>query len=223
MQNMKKTAIFLAVILLVAVIVLNNNKSESVTVNASRVLTRDIEISVTTSGYTVPKTDGDYTDVYVVLSVNENDISKVAEGNRAELTLVAVPDKIFNGHVSEISPYANRISGIKSTTGYIDVKVEFDGNYSEIKPGYSVDAKIYGESVKNALLVPYDAVVTKNGDDCVWVLENGEVNLKKVQTGIEEDFNTQITSGLSGEETVILNPPWQGTDAVKVKQTEAVQ
>ncbi len=76
---------------------------------------------------------------------------------------------------------------------------------AEIKPydrsvfssGTSINLVVISNSVKNQVLIPYDAVYYENGQAYVFVIENGIAVRRDVQTGLYDSDNIVITDGLS--------------------------
>jgi macrolide-specific efflux system membrane fusion protein len=73
------------------------------------------------------------------------------------------------------------------------------------RSGMSANVKIVQESKDNALLVPLNMVQQKNGKSFVFVSEGpGEKPVKReVKTGISDETNIEITSGLTAEDTIV--------------------
>ena len=55
----------------------------------------------------------------------------------------------------------------------------------------------------NATLLPRRALVTIDNSHSVFVVENGVVHKKMVETGFEQNDIVEVISGLNGDETVV--------------------
>lgn len=134
--------------------------------------------------------------------VDETDISKVREGQTVEFTVDTYPGVPFAGNVKTIYPKAELIDNV---VNYV-VIVDFSNSKEHVlRPEMTTTVNILNESLKNVLAIPNKAVARKNGDDVVLVLNNGTTEERKVTTGIKTKSLTQITSGLTANETIILN------------------
>lgn len=93
----------------------------------------------------------DTSKVQIIGNVNEDKITKVKIGQTVNINIDAVPEIFFSGKVSEvglatssaISPYSTEISfSSSSTTVNLPVKIDFDTQGKDIKPGMSAKANI---------------------------------------------------------------------------------
>jgi HlyD family secretion protein len=90
-----------------------------------------------------------------------------------------------------------------------NILVEMPGNLQGCISSDTVD-------MENTLVVPYEAVVEKDGQRIVFMVENGTAIERKVETGLDTELYTEIKSGLKEGETVIVNPGDFITDGARV-------
>ncbi len=107
------------------------------------------------------------------VKVDETDIVNVAMGQPADVTVDALPGRIFKGHVTQVGDQALlRTTGIatsQSTTGTEEAKdfkvvVTLDQPSDDLRPGLSATAKITTANKPNALSIPIQALVERNVD-----------------------------------------------------------
>jgi HlyD family secretion protein len=109
------------------------------------------------------------------VKVDETDIVNMSLGQVAEVTVDALPGRIFKGHVTEVGDQALlRTTGIatsQSTTGTEEAKdfkvvVTLDNipteNLDELRPGLSTTAKITVAQKPAALTIPIQALVERD-------------------------------------------------------------
>ena len=109
------------------------------------------------------------------VKVDETDIVNVSLNQTAEVTVDALPGRVFKGHVTEVGDQALlRTTGIatsQSTTGTEEAKdfkvvVTLDPtpgiNLDELRPGLSTTAKITTARRPNALTIPIQALVQRD-------------------------------------------------------------
>ncbi|MCX6722435.1 MAG: efflux RND transporter periplasmic adaptor subunit [Candidatus Staskawiczbacteria bacterium] len=154
---------------------------------------------------------------YTTISLSEIDVTKIKMGNKAVLTFDAIDGLTIAGQVTEIDTIGTVSQGVVS----YNVKITFDTQDSRIKPGMSVSANVITETRQDVLVVPNSAVKSKNGSSYVLVLDQkqnlssrkltnqGFISVtaplqKTVQTGISDSVNTEITSGLSEGDQVVV-------------------
>jgi len=104
------------------------------------------------------------------VKVDETDIVNVALGQEADVTVDALPGKVFKGHVTEVGDQALlRSTGLatsQSTSGTEEAKdfkvvVTIDKPADELKPGLSSTAKITTAKRANTLSVPIQALTMR--------------------------------------------------------------
>jgi len=99
--------------------------------------------------------------------VDETDIVNVKLGESADVTIDALPDQVFKGHVTEIGDQALvRSSGVatsQTTSGTQEAKdfkvvITIDNPPQNLRPGFSTTAKITTASKSNVLAMPIQAL-----------------------------------------------------------------
>jgi len=107
------------------------------------------------------------------VKVDETDIVNVRLGQPAEVTIDAIPKKVFHGNVSEIGDNAIvRSSGVSTsqqTTASEEAKdfkvvVTLTDAPADLRPGLSTTAKITTATRSNALSVPIQALTLRTKD-----------------------------------------------------------
>jgi HlyD family secretion protein len=105
------------------------------------------------------------------VKVDETDIVNVAMNQPVDVTVDALPGRVFKGHVTEVGDQALlRTTGIatsQSTTGTEEAKdfkvvVTLDQNSDELRPGLSTTAKITTANKPNDLTLPIQALVQRD-------------------------------------------------------------
>jgi HlyD family secretion protein len=126
-------------------------------------------------------------DMSVVTSevkVDETDIVNVKIGQEADVTIDAVPGKVFKGKVTEIGSQAVlRSSGLattQTTTSNQEAKdfkvvVTLENPPENLRPGLSTTAKIKTAEKKNVIAIPIQALAVRSRKD----LEEAAKNMKK--------------------------------------------
>jgi HlyD family secretion protein len=137
----------------------------------------------------------------VVMAYTETDASSIAPGQKVRLTFDAVPDLELTGSVLSVSPTATAISGVISYY----VTVVLPSGDPRLKSGMTAQAEVLTKEIPGVLAVPSAAVRTQNGTSVVTVLDpNGTQRTVTVQTGATGDGKTQILSGVSEGQQVVL-------------------
>ena len=104
------------------------------------------------------------------VKVDETDIVNVKLSQTADITIDAIPNKTFKGHVTEIGNTAIlRSTGVAASQSAVSsqeakdfkVVVALDNPPDEIRPGLSCTAKITTATRKNALSIPIQALTVR--------------------------------------------------------------
>ncbi|WP_328613532.1 HlyD family efflux transporter periplasmic adaptor subunit [Amycolatopsis sp. NBC_00355] len=140
------------------------------------------------------------TGLVVNTSVAEIDVSKVKAGQKATVTLNALPDKPIQATVSSINLTPTTSGSVVSYGAQLALTSPPDG----LRPGQSASVVITVAEAQNALSVPAAAVTTAGNTNIVTVQENGQNVPRQVQIGIRGESTVQITSGLTEGENVVL-------------------
>lgn len=170
-------------------------------------------------------------DMEVEVDINENDIVKVAVGDSAIVEVDAYMDKEFKGVVTEISNSANQTTTADQVTNfkvkiailedsYAEITKGKPEGYSPFRPGMTATVDIITSKRKEVIGVPISAIVIKNDTsstksvrvksekqfETVFLKNGGEAKLQVVKTGVQDDTNIEILSGLKVGDTVITGP-----------------
>jgi len=144
----------------------------------------------------------DLTSMELKVDVDEIDIPGVEVGQRVIIEVDALPDVEFEGEVTFISSLAEEEAGVV----LYEVKIDFavpEG--SGLRVGMSATADIILAQRSNVLLVPNRAVTQDSqGNPVVKVMVNEEIEERPVVIGISDGFDTEIVSGISEGEVVVV-------------------
>lgn len=143
------------------------------------------------SGSTAVRIDN-LDNLIVEVAVSEVDINKVDVGQNAVVTFDALPDNEYEGIVNTISSAGSDVSGVVE----FNVSVKVLNADENVKPGFTAVVSIITNQVKDALLVPNDAVISRNGKSAVLLVStDGSTSVVSVETGASSDTHTEILSG----------------------------
>lgn len=129
----------------------------------------------------------------VEVSISEVDINKIAVGQRAVITFDAIANKEYSGYVESVST-----SGDEDDNGVVQfsVWVKLEEVDDQVKPGFTSVVSIITSEVEDALLVPYDAIVSRDGSYMVVLVNKDDsTTLVPVEVGATSDLYAEILSG----------------------------
>ena len=153
--------------------------------------------------------------IEVSATVDEVDVSQVQQGQEAIVTLDAISDLELSGNVSSISSFASSQSGVVSYSVTITVTSIPSG--VELREGMSATATITNKLATNVLLVPTKAISgSSSTNPTVVVMVNGTSEVRSVKLGASNDTSTDIVSGLSAGDMVVVTSTSSSSSSTNV-------
>jgi macrolide-specific efflux system membrane fusion protein len=134
------------------------------------------------------------------VDISEIDSVNVSEGQKVTMTLDAFPNATYTGKVASINTNGVVSSGVTTYPAIIS----FDTGNDHIYPNMAVTAKIITNVKNNVVLVPSAAVQTRSGQSTVRIMKNSTPTPVFVEVGDSNDTQTEITSGISEGDTVVI-------------------
>jgi len=135
--------------------------------------------------------------VKVIVNVPEGNIQSVYQVRTAQVTLVAVPGKVFQGIVTRFS------DALDLTTRTMAIQIEIDNSDHIIKPGMFASVQMTIAERKDAVTVPTNAILKDDSGQYIFALDESRAKRIRVKTGMELLERTEILSGLTGNEAII--------------------
>jgi HlyD family secretion protein len=112
---------------------------------------------------TVLLTLADMSVIQAEVEVDETNIPNVSLGQPAKVTIDALPDRTFKGHVSEIGNSPIQTTGTQTSTQATNFKVVvvLDEQIPDVRPGFTCTADITTATRANVVAVPIPAVAVR--------------------------------------------------------------
>jgi RND family efflux transporter MFP subunit len=167
-------------------------------------------ISSTNGGTTVLKIS-DLSKLFVMVNVDESDIGKIVENQKATITVDAYRNKKFDGKVVQIYTKGANNSNVIT----FQVKVEVTGkNKNLLKPEMNASVEIVSEEKNNVLLVDSSAV--KKRKNKFFVVEKTEKykapkdrkdkieGEKEIKAGLFDGEKYEIISGVTENQELVV-------------------
>jgi HlyD family secretion protein len=142
------------------------------------------------------------------VDIHETSLEKVRVGLPTVVTVDAVPGKKFLGRVGMIAP----LPDARSMWANPDLKiyptdVYLEDNDSSLRTGMSCMAEIVVAKYDDTVYVPVEAVLRVRGRPTVHIVSRGSIEQREVETGLDDNVNIRIISGLEEGEIVLMEPP----------------
>ena len=139
----------------------------------------------------------------LVVQIDETEIADVATGQRAYVTLDAVPGRTFEGVVSAVSP----VGRLESNIPIFDVSILLDNADLALRPGMTAESEIVVREVRGAFRVPMQAVTMGPEGAAVTVRsDSGADERRRVEVVATVGFESVVTGDLREGESLVVPP-----------------
>jgi membrane fusion protein (multidrug efflux system) len=147
----------------------------------------------------------------VQLTIPEQYLAQVSEGQAVRLTVDAYPNETFAAKVRYVSP------ALRTDQRALTVEALAANADGRLKPGLFATALLQQPNPAPALLVPASAVETVAGTSRVFVVNGNTVEERIVTTGEAVGDSLEITSGVKAGERVAANPRGKLSDSAAIQ------
>lgn len=139
----------------------------------------------------------DLSQVWLIAEVPERDAARLKPGIEADVQLQSLPSETFKGKVSYLYPTLNEVSRT------LQVRIELPNKAKQLRPGMYANVAFTGQT-HQALSVPTESIIATGKRKIVIVKESSGYRPVELITGQERDSFTEVLSGVSeGEEVVV--------------------
>lgn len=156
-------------------------------------------------------TIADISTVWIEANVAENELSKLAIGKEATVSVTAYPGEVFKGKVGYISNTVDR------DTRTVKARIELPNPEGKLRIDMYARASLSMSGSKDAMIVPKEALVIIQGQNTVYVTKNDAYEARAVKLGDRLTDSVVVTSGLSTGEQVVI----KGAYALKSRQLKS--
>ncbi len=162
--------------------------------------------------------------LYVEAQIDERDMAAVHVGMKALMTSDTWPDLTFAGRLIRIGSEAMQKRSTSMTAGREEDRI-FKGRITlsdprnRLRPGMSLYVDLITRTVRNALVVPREALVAETGS--VWAVEGGCAVQRSLQLGVRDARRVQVKSGLRDGDEVIIGGRELLREGIRVRTSPA--
>ena len=151
--------------------------------------------------------------------ISEGDITKVKAGQEVSFTILSDSQTAYHSVIDSVDPANTTTSDSSSTSSstssssssttsaiYYYANVLIDNPDRTLRIGMTTENNIKIANAKDVLLVSNMAIQKRDGKSFVNVLnDKNQPEPREVETGVQNDFKTEIKSGLNEGEKVIVS------------------
>lgn len=143
--------------------------------------------------------------------VSELEAGRLRVGMKAAVSVQAKPGQSFIGQLAAIAPEVDE----RNRHFMIDVRVPNDGR--ALLSGMYASARIIEATTPNAIVVPKEAVTSKDGKRVVQKVQGNAVTFAEVTEGASDATRVQIVKGLAAGDVVFADARKQVAPGSKVR------
>jgi membrane fusion protein, multidrug efflux system len=147
----------------------------------------------------------------------ESAANRIRPGLKVRLESPAAPGRGVETAIDEIKPTVN--AGNRA----LDAIVRFDSDDGAFRGGGSVNARVVVEVKRDALMVPEQSIVLRPSGKVVYVVSNGRVAQRVVETGLKQDGLQEVVKGLAPAEVIATDGAGFLSDGAAVTLAEAAK
>lgn len=136
-------------------------------------------------------------DVVVEMSITKYDLEKMSEGQEAVITLAGHE---YTGKVTKLSRIAEKND---KGTPVVTAQIKIDNPDENIYLGLEAKVAVQGNEVKDVIVVPTECINSGQDGDFCYIVKDGVLMKKNVETGLASDSLTEIKSGLEFGDVVV--------------------
>lgn len=175
---------------------------------------RDVEVGHVVSPQTRLFTVDDLSTLVVRVRASERDVVLLSAGQPVEVVLDAFPGRPVEGRIRRIFPSAD------PETRLVPVEVALSGEAArQARPGFLARVTLSLESREGVLQVPTSAIVSRGGEEIVFVVEDGRAWQRPVRSGLVFRGQVEVAEGLEAGEQVVTAGHAELRDGAPVRVT----
>ena len=149
----------------------------------------------------------------VYVSVPEVYESAIRDGDKATITLDAFPGQDFTGKLVRNS------NSIDLTSRTLNVEVDVDNPGGQLLPGAYAFVHLKVPATTGAVTIPANTLLFRSEGLRVGVVRNGRVNLVPVAIGHDYGNSVEVTSGVTSQDALVVDPSDSLEDNAQVQVT----
>jgi RND family efflux transporter MFP subunit len=143
--------------------------------------------------------------------VSELEAGRLRTGMKAVVSVQAKPGEMFTGQLATIAPE------VDERNRHFQIEVRVSNNGRALLSGMYASARIVEATAANALVVPKEAIATRDGKRIVQKVQGDSVTTVEVNEGLTDGSRVQFVEGLSAGDKVLADARKQIATGTKVR------
>ena len=143
--------------------------------------------------------------------VPEVAMSQVKDGQTLQISLDALPDRVYDGRVYAINPL------IDANGRAIVIRAHVPNKDGKLRPGMFARVRLFTTGSRDTMMVPEESLFPIGDDKYVYKVVDGKATRQKIEIGARRDGRVEVLNGLAPADVVVT----QGV--IKLREGVAVQ
>lgn len=149
----------------------------------------------------------------VTLTVPERYAERLRVGLRVEFNVAALRARSYVGVVDFVDPV------VQLPARTILIKARVPNPRGDLQAGMFAEGRLVAETRSNAVVVPEDAIVPRQGGFSVWVIRGGKAERHDTDVGVRMPGFVELTRGVSAGDSVVVGGAERLAEGAPVRAT----
>jgi len=155
--------------------------------------------------------------IKVEIGIPESDIDAIQNLEEARITVEALGGKTFIGQKIFLSRQPDSFSRV------YNLKLAVNNTKGQLRPGMFCRVELVKHRYEEAISIPLYAVISRRKEQFVYIANGSKAHYRKVELGVLDGWQVQITDGLKVEDQVIIVGHRSLEDGQKINIQRTVQ
>jgi len=142
----------------------------------------------------------------ILSKVSETDRANISPGQAVEVHVDALPGSTYRGKVKTVSGMVTRRFLDGEGRRMFDATFQLDKADESVRPGVTARVAILGEQIRDALVLPRQALFEKEGKPVVYLKKGKELEARDVKIHYVTESQAAVEGVEEGTEVALVNP-----------------
>jgi membrane fusion protein (multidrug efflux system) len=140
----------------------------------------------------------DYKTMYADVAFPAKELGRVKEDQFVRVTQYNLPGDTLIGSVEQVDP------ALEIQSRSFNSRIVVDNPEGKLRPGMFVKLETIVASRDSAIVIPQDVILSKRRGKTVFVVKKGAAQSRVIATGLENEQNVEVLSGLKEGERLVI-------------------
>ncbi len=155
--------------------------------------------------------------VKVNVGIPESDVDAVRKLDNFDVIIDALGAKVFKGKKHYLSKSADPDARL------YNLAITIDNAEGKILPDMFARVEIVKNIAHNSIIMPIYSLISYNNGQIVYVAKDGIAKMRRIETGVQEGWQIEVTKGLSPGEEIIVVGHRSVSDGQKINVVRTVK